>query len=830
MAERRPSAGSSALNDVAQQELGTKYSMQGRTQVAPRVQTMQNARPTVRSALSNLMRDAVDATGLVGGYRQGLLNAAEGVETAADFLPVVGDVLGLEDASRAYGQGDMVGTGINMMGVVPIIGDAGVKLAKKTRSALRDSGFTEGFFHGTKQDIQDGFKAGYNDGMVFVSPNKEFASNWIGKGKYQDRIGEEDLYDMRQADKQAVWDDLTSQYGDFDNWPEEIVDEYFAKQSAIVRQYEASGGAIYPVAVKANNQFDPESNPEIISEFLARRGQDPLGTTLERGKTDLEVYQEGNYLLFENKEMADFLKEKGYDSLWLREDTTKRGLAKPFSTLAVLDETGVKPVYDFAREADTSASALRAIDAYHGSPHEFERFSMDKIGTGEGAQAYGNGLYFAEQKSVGGGYRDALSRGKLIDGQIVSENLANEIPYDRSRNIDANRLNRVIKEREYALSSRDSYERELEYWKRYKTDLGTEAGPMPEYLASKDSWDAEIANEAQKLELLKKVQSDPLSVSDVEGRLYNVNLNVQPDELLDYDAILEDQPAAVLNKLRQTDWFEYAEEALDLNLDDNPTGGDLLRWLSEDYDPQEVSELLSGVGIKGTRYLDGTSRKAGEGTRNYVMFDDSLIDIKRVNDKLTPSWMDQGARMQRAQDLEFDTSRPLYHYTDKLEDGAEITSLLPSPADAQTKLGRGIYTSPQRQYGDRHVRKDKDDAKAYNENARVIPVYARGKLATGDEYETAYRAARESIGITGDKRIVDTETKLKIRSDIQSKTQEILKQEGFKGVQFMDEVMIFDPKDVRSINAEFDPTKADSADLLSSRQSERQMSALRGIA
>ena len=32
------------------------------------------------------------------------------------------------------------------------------------------------------------------------------------------------------------------------------------------------------------------------------------------------------------------------------------------------------------------------------------------------------------------------------------------------------------------------------------------------------------------------------------------------------------------------------------------------------------------------------------------------------------------------------------------------------------------------------------------------------------------------------------------------------------------------------INAEFDPTKADSADLLSSRQSERQMSALRGIA
>ena len=552
MAERRPSAGSSALNDVAQQRLETKYSMQNRTQVAPRVQTMQNVRPTIRSALSNLMRDAVDATGLGGGYRQGLLNAAEGVETAVDFLPVVGDVLGLEDASRAYGQGDMVGTGINMMGVVPIIGDAGVKLTKKTRSALRDSGFTEGFFHGTKQDIQDGFKAGYSDGMVFVSPSKEFASNWVGKGKYQSRIGEEDLYDMQKADKQAIWDSYASKYGDFDNWPEEITDEYFAKTSAISKQYNASGGTIYPVAVKANNQFDPEENPEIISEFLTRRGQDPLGTTLEIGKTDLEVYQEGNYLLFENKEMADFLKEKGYDSLWLREDTTKTGLAKPFSTLAVLDETGVKPVYDFAREADTAASALRGLD------------------------------------------------------------------------------------------------------------------------------------------------------------------------------------------------------------------------------------------------------------------------------------MNPEARMQRAQNLEFDTSRPLYHYTDKLEDGREITSLQPSPADAQTKLGRGIYTSPRTQYGDRYVRQEKDIAEGYNENARAIPVYARGKLATGDEYEAAYKSAQKSLGIQ--RGVVDTETKLKARNNIQSETQKILKDQGFTGVEFMDEVMIFDPKNVRSINAEFDPTKADSADLLSSRQSERQMSALRGIA
>ena len=94
--------------------------------------------PSVRSALSNLMRDAVDATGLTGGYRQGLLNAAGDIGTAVDFAPVVGDALAIEDAARSYGQGDLVGAGINMMGVVPVVGDVAAKGAKKVVSSLRD--------------------------------------------------------------------------------------------------------------------------------------------------------------------------------------------------------------------------------------------------------------------------------------------------------------------------------------------------------------------------------------------------------------------------------------------------------------------------------------------------------------------------------------------------------------------------------------------------------------------------------------------------------------------------------------------------------------------
>src|SRR5882757_4318907 len=48
---------------------------------------------------------------------------------------------------------------------------------------------------------------------------------------------------------------------------------------------------------------------------------------------------------------------------------------------------------------------MPGIRAYHGSPYNFDRFDMSKIGTGEGAQSYGHGLYFAENPTVAAEYR-----------------------------------------------------------------------------------------------------------------------------------------------------------------------------------------------------------------------------------------------------------------------------------------------------------------------------------------------------------------------------------------------------------------------------------------
>lgn len=45
------------------------------------------------------------------------------------------------------------------------------------------------------------------------------------------------------------------------------------------------------------------------------------------------------------------------------------------------------------------------IRAYHGSPHKFDEFSLDAIGTGDGRQMFGHGLYFTDEEALAREYR-----------------------------------------------------------------------------------------------------------------------------------------------------------------------------------------------------------------------------------------------------------------------------------------------------------------------------------------------------------------------------------------------------------------------------------------
>jgi hypothetical protein len=67
-------------------------------------------------------------------------------------------------------------------------------------------------------------------------------------------------------------------------------------------------------------------------------------------------------------------------------------------------------------------NAMGQVDVWHGSPHSFDRFSMDKIGTGEGHQAFGHGLYFTDMKGVAKHYAEMLSEDMQFDALSQKEN------------------------------------------------------------------------------------------------------------------------------------------------------------------------------------------------------------------------------------------------------------------------------------------------------------------------------------------------------------------------------------------------------------------------
>ena len=79
-------------------------------------------------------------------------------------------------------------------------------------------------------------------------------------------------------------------------------------------------------------------------------------------------------------------------------------------------------------EGDPKANAelamqvpFNALTAYHGTPHKIlGKFDISKVGTGEGNQSYGHGMYFGQAKETGETYRKALS-GRTELGEMPSD-------------------------------------------------------------------------------------------------------------------------------------------------------------------------------------------------------------------------------------------------------------------------------------------------------------------------------------------------------------------------------------------------------------------------
>lgn len=225
----------------------------------------------------------------------------------------------------------------------------------------------------------------------------------------------------------------------------------------------------------------------------------------------------------------------------------------------------------------------KGVRAYHGSPHDFEQFQMDKIGTGEGHQAYGHGMYFAEEPSVARKYRDQETQryGRLLTGM-----------------------------RDYGIPQEEADVIALSYLERFKHD--------PEHVKA-------LINESPTGQIIKdvvegRVQKNP-------GRMYEVDIAADPEDFLDWDRPLSEQSEAVRKRVddlrRQDPQVDHMLSLAERGMRQHGREPTIGQVVSATDNPQ----VFTQAGIPGVKYLDEGSRTAGEGTRNYVVFDDKLINI-----------------------------------------------------------------------------------------------------------------------------------------------------------------------------------------------------------
>ena len=278
-------------------------------------------------------------------------------------------------------------------------------------------------------------------------------------------------------------------------------------------------------------------------------------------------------------------------------------------------------------EMDTGGGVLRKlIHAYHGSPYAFDKFDPTKIGSGEGAQAYGYGHYFTDKEDIARGYRDKLTedRYRLPTGEFFSpDNLQHLNVRARSRRLGTD-LQGMLDE---AL--------------KLRSDQSGLSNMVP--LLDRD------------IEMLKGAIGAG-GITKAPGHMYDVSLGVNPQDLLNWDAPLSTQ-TRMWDKIDPS-VRRYIDESMEdrgnnsfSDALDGYTGRHLYgalkhpdvhdalpdelprsSWLTGETTPKRhTADYLKSLDIPGIKYLDGFSRGAGEGTSNYVMFPgtEDLININR---------------------------------------------------------------------------------------------------------------------------------------------------------------------------------------------------------
>lgn len=241
------------------------------------------------------------------------------------------------------------------------------------------------------------------------------------------------------------------------------------------------------------------------------------------------------------------------------------------------------------------------IRVYHSSPYDFDKFDLSHMGKGEGAQVYTKGHYFAESPAVsgqGGHYWNAFTSHPAISPpERVAANALQFTGFDRPKAIEELRIgNENVKARAAAEPSDPRYS---------QLDL----------------------QQQEALRLLETGQP-------VGPRTYEVEIDANPKNFIQWEAPVNEQPAAVRQVL--SDMLERAAPG-GFQPFSPDTEIPFVQWyrgisrpinqMVTGFRPGRMEEEMAKAGVPGVKYLDGLSRFKGDGSSNYVVYRDDLLKI-----------------------------------------------------------------------------------------------------------------------------------------------------------------------------------------------------------
>ena len=429
----------------------------------------------------------------------------------------------------------------------------------------------------------------------------------------------------RTKDIDKQWEEIKEEY---DKLGEKVAEYYYDKWSF----YEVQSEAFYAIAKNMKKTIN-----ELFSEELPAELKQEVKDFVEKARNLPRSY-------FEAKPMREIgLSE--FNHVLVKTGTLTDEQKKGLQDWGVqVTEYNKGELYKTLENLDKQENKVFFQSAYHGTPYKFDKFSLGAIGAGEGNQAHGWGLYFAENKDVSENYRRGL----------VDKNKSSQYTYDgkpieetKFKDVDSTSLSWILslgKERVI-----EEIKEDIEYIIKWGKD--NEGKQRQELLDSNAKY---LIKKQKELELVKELNPEKLQMS--AGQLYEVDIP-ENEVLLDEQKTFAEQSETVqkafikifeeryqnldfmtfksnvaffdIKEIFGTKYVNEAFEKFKANMSKyipvfikNYTGEQLYQALSYKVGGDKNASLkLNEIGIKGITY---NGREDG---RCYVIFDDKAIDV-----------------------------------------------------------------------------------------------------------------------------------------------------------------------------------------------------------